>query len=246
MVKKLVCLAVACSLMVPIAVQAVEVDLNASIDWHIQELDPTEHRQGNGLLIDPVLSNNYESLASFDLSGVANPSADLIGATLEFVGLYGEPHRPNSFGCCMGQTAHLFDSTTGAALNVINWNSYYSDYNATATAMTGLGVIANGSIADGTVQVGGPPVVTTASAAELLLIKAILDGGSGDQLSLHFAPELSTNRMYWGDTDGSAGDEGVQPGPLLTLEFRDEIPEPSTVLLSLVGVFGLALRRRRS
>ena len=246
MVKKLVFLAVACSLMVPTTAQAAVVNLNAAIDFHTNRNTPTDHRDNDGLLIDAVLANHYEAFASFDLSGVANPSADLVGATLSFVGLYGEPHRPASFGCCMGQTADLFDSTTGTALGILSYGTYYSDYNATATAMTGLGVIANGSIADGTVQVGGPPVVTTASAAELLLIKAILDGGSGDQLSLHFAPELSTNRMYWGDTDGSAGDDGVQPGPLLTLEFRDEIPEPSTILLSLVGVFGLALRRRRS
>ncbi len=215
-------------LLLPAYAQAVVVNLNPATDFWIRSDAPTAHGDNDGLIVDRVIggAGGFESIASFDLSGITEASGDLVGATLDLSVLYGPPHRISSFGCCPGQLSNLFDSTTGTALAALDWNTFQSDYDANKTALTGLGVIADGSIADNALTVGGLPNTTSASAADLVLIKAIIDGASGGQLTMHFAAETATNRMYWGDTDGSSGDDGVQPAPLLTLDFGGLVIPP--------------------
>ncbi len=213
------------SLLLPAYAQAVTVNLNPAVEFDIRSDFPDNHGENNGMLIDRVLggSGGFEVIASFDLSGITEDPNDLASATLSFVGLYGEPFRVGTFGCCMGQLASVFDANATAVASM-TWNTFQAGFEAGKTTLSGLGVIADGSIPDGTVQVGDT-VLTTGLAADLDLIKAVLNGGSNDLLNVLLEGETASNRMYWGD-GVLAGDNGVQPAALLILDFGGLVIPP--------------------
>ncbi len=185
---------------------------------------------GDGLLVSdnpaviggaPTVGLVQWDLNHSDFNGI--DSANLVGATIEFT--VADQSRTQD----PGQVAAQIDLNGTPLSGTATEPSYTAEYAGQENALTGLGVVPN----LGAGLVNGDTVLTTASAADLDLIKAVLNGTK--LLTLELRSDSNVTGQYWGGG-------GFGPDPILTLTF---IPEPSTILLSLVGVFGLVLRRRR-
>ncbi|MGI9428416.1 MAG: hypothetical protein ACR2NM_07155 [Bythopirellula sp.] len=131
-----------------------------------------------------------------------NP-ADLLGATLElFVADESRTQNP-------GQTAKQIDLNGTPLISTANEPSYTVEYGGFGNALGGLGVVPN----LGAGLVNGDGVLTTATAADLDLIKGVMNGSG--MLSLEMRSDSSETGQYWGD-----GAFGIEP--ILTLVFPGE------------------------
>ncbi|MGI9430145.1 MAG: PEP-CTERM sorting domain-containing protein, partial [Bythopirellula sp.] len=131
----------------------------------------------------------------------------------------------------VGQDASQVDLNGTTIGGITSEPDYTAEYGVLGgNALEGLGVVPDGTGA----LLTDESVVTVATAADLALIQAVMNGN--DLLTLEFRGATPTSTQYWGDGAGFGS------APILTLTF---IPEPSSVMLIGLGLAGLIVSRVR-
>lgn len=186
-------------------------------------------RDGSAHPNDGVLVTNNPSvvggaptvgLMQWDLSQIPDDPAKLIAATLTFsVADAGRSAAP-------GQVAGLVDTSAGSAITEIgSQQQYAAEYGGAETLLEGLGIVPDttGPLAE------GETVTTTATAADLVQLRAVLSGTKLLTMAM-FGSDSATpdgvTGQYWGDGVFGAA-------PVLELTF---VPEPGCTVLVGVGL----------
>lgn len=172
-------------------------------------------------------------LLEWDLTGIPDDPAQLIGATLTFTVAEGaQTQNP-------GQVAGLIDTSGGTPLiGIGSSGAYAGEYLGTEIPLEGLGIVPDTTLALAT----GETFTTTATEADLELIRNVLNGNGLLTMALfgsdHAAPDGVT-AQYWGD-----GAYGV--APVLNLKFATAVPEPGAIwLLGGIALGGMLVCTRR-
>lgn len=193
------------------------------------------HNDGVLVTNNPEVIGNAPTvgLVQWDLSEVPDDPARLVSAQLTFT--VAETSRTQN----PGQVAGLIDTTGGTALaDITDSAGYAAEYLGTEQPLEGLGVVPDTTGA----LLAGETFTTTATAADLQLIREVLNGSGLLTMALFgsdiAAPDGVTGQ-YWGDGRYGAA-------PVLSLTFS--VPEPGTsVMMSLSALScAVCLVRRKA
>lgn len=138
---------------------------------------------------------------------------------------------------------YLVDATTYESLGTATAQSLYDSYSKTTASLTGTN--ANGVDANGNPRYKGAISITQNNAAAevqyAVVIATYTDATFGDM----YIATTAQSAYNAGTEKGTAGNLISTPGSASGWQTAAAVPEPTSGLLMLVGLAGLALRRRR-
>jgi len=204
-------------------VSAAQIEISTSSDHWLREVAPDTVYDNDGISVWSTSKGDRRyGVIEFDVSSLAGTT--LPGAAL---GLYSRLHGYSDQNTPIIQSAYVIAGPIGG----MTWNSYMAGQDAGKVALETLGAY-DLPAASGDPAQQEAYLYSTASAADLALIQAAVDG-SGVLSIVLIADESAVYGQSWGDGDATWSG----PAPLLV------IPEPATMTLLSLG--GLALIRRR-